>query len=83
MWKHISARLDPRLAVVSIFSASLFLSLLCSLSVQEAFGDAAVAASARNIEPLEVGQDAPRFVVRGVDGELFEAAREIVQQNSR
>jgi len=67
----ISGRLDPRSAIVSAVSASLTLSLLCSLSIQEGLADATVAQSAAEIQPLQEGAAAPRFSVQSIDDEAF------------
>ena len=71
MFKFLVGRVDPHSAIISVFSTSLFLSLLCSLSIQEGFADGPVAATAEEIQPLAVGQDAPAFTVRTVAGAPF------------
>ena len=71
MWNLIIRRLDPQSAIISTFAASLVLSLLCSLSIQEGHADATVAASAGDIQPLQAGDMAPQFAVRTVADEVF------------
>ena len=71
MWQVISKRLDPRSTVLSALSTVLFLSLACSMSMQYGHADTPIAASAELAQPLQVGQSAPRFIVRTVDNEQF------------
>ena len=77
MWSHILIlkslveRLDPQSMIVSVFSATMILSLVCSLSVQQGHAGGTVADSAQQIEPLQTGQQAPAFVVRSADDESF------------
>lgn len=72
MWQSIADRLNYRSMLVSVLSTVLFLSLTCSMSLQYGHADAPIADSAEMIEPLQVGQNAPRFTVRTVDHEAFE-----------
>ncbi len=67
MFKNLIARLDPQLMIVSVFSATMILSLVCSLSVQQGHAGATIADSAQHIEPLRTGQKAPAFIVRSAD----------------
>jgi peroxiredoxin len=69
--KSLVERLDPQLMIVSVFSATMILSLVCSLSVQQGHAGGIVADSAQQIEPLQTGQQAPAFVVRSADDESF------------
>jgi len=69
--KSLIERLDPQLMIVSVFSATMILSLVCSLSVQQGHAGGTVADSAQQIEPLQTGQQAPAFVVRSADGKSF------------
>lgn len=57
--------------VVTIFSAVLLLSLMCSLSLQESHAEMAIAASADQTTPLKSGEQAPAFVVLDADGNEF------------
>ena len=57
--------------VVTIFSAVLLLSLMCSLSLQESRAEMTVAESADQITPLKSGAQAPSFVVLDADGNDF------------
>jgi len=72
MWQSIGDRLNFRSMLVSALSTVLFLSLTCSMSMQYGHADAPIAGKAEMIEPLQVGQSAPRFTVRSVDHETFE-----------
>ncbi len=58
-------------SVVTIFSAVLLFSLMCSLSLQESQAEMAIAESADQITPLKSGEQAPAFVVLDADGEEF------------
>jgi peroxiredoxin len=69
--KSLIERLDPQSMIVSVFSATMILSLVCSLSVQQGHAGGTVADSAQQIEPLQTGQQAPAFVVRSADDESF------------
>ncbi len=69
--KSLVERLDPQSMIVSVFSATMILSLVCSLSVQQGHAGGTVADSAQQIEPLQTGQQAPAFIVRSADDESF------------
>ena len=69
--KSLIKRLDPQSMIVSVFSAMMILSLVCSLSVQQGHAGGTVADSAQQIDPLQTGQQAPAFVVRSADGKSF------------
>lgn len=71
MWKFIRRGKVLRTTIISVFAAGVTLSLLSSLSLQYGHADAPIAMSAELVEPLRVGQSAPRFVVRAVDGAPF------------
>jgi len=60
-----------RAMILGALWAMLLLSLIYSLSIQYGHADAPIAASAKEISPLAVGENAPRFVVQTVDGENF------------
>ena len=57
--------------VVTIFSAVLILSLMCSLSLQESHAEMAIAESADQTTPLKSGEQAPSFVVLDAAGNEF------------
>jgi peroxiredoxin len=69
--KSLIERLDPQLMIVSVFSATMILSLVCSLSVQQGHAGETVAESAQQIEPLKIGQQAPAFAVRSAENKSF------------
>ena len=71
MPKNLIERLDPQSIIVSMFSATMILSLVCSLSVQQGHADGTVAESAQQIEPLQNGRKAPAFAVRSADNKSF------------
>ena len=64
-------RVTMRAMILGALWAMLLLSLIYSLSIQYGHADAPIAASAKEISPLAVGENAPRFVVQTVDGENF------------
>jgi peroxiredoxin len=72
MWKSIGDRVNPRATVLSTLSMVLFMSLACSMAMKSGHADAPVAATPEMVQPLGVGQSAPRFVVRTVENEPFE-----------
>lgn len=60
-----------RAFILTALSSVLALSLVCSLSLRQGHADVPVAGSAEEIQPLEAGAPAPRFVVRDVNGDPF------------
>lgn len=48
------------------------LSLFCSMSLKAGHADSPIAASAEEVEPVAVGDQAPRFFVRTVEGERYD-----------
>ncbi len=71
MNRSVSRGQRLRAGVLTALSASLLLSLVCSLSLKEGHADVPVAASADAVQPLRAGDAAPRFVVRDVDGRPY------------
>jgi peroxiredoxin len=67
MWKSIGEQLNPRATIFYALSTVLFLSLICSMSMQYGHADMPIAESAEQIKPLQVGESAPRFIVQTVD----------------
>lgn len=72
MFTHIQLRLHPGKALVGLFAGMLTLSLVYSVSIREGHADVPVAATANEIEPLRVGDAAPRFTVETVEGKAFD-----------
>ncbi len=72
MMIRVLDRFNGRSAILGAISASMLLSLLCSLSIQYGHADVPVAETAKQITPLQVGQSAPRFTVETVDKKTFE-----------
>jgi len=64
--------LTSRHFVLGVFPAALLVSLICSGSIQYGHADAPIAESADDVQPLGVGDDAPRFTVQTVDEENYE-----------
>jgi len=71
MFKSLIERLDPQSMIVTVFSATMILSLVCSLSVQHGHAGGTVADSAQQTKPLQTGQQAPAFVVRSAHDKSF------------
>jgi peroxiredoxin len=68
MFPMLSRSFNARSLIPGALSAAMFLSLVCSLSIQ---ADMPIAETAKDGKPLQVGQSAPQFVVRTVDNEAF------------
>jgi peroxiredoxin len=68
----IAKSLNPRRALLGVFALMLVLSLVCSTSVRYGHADVPIAATADEIQPLRVGDAAPRFTVETVEGEAFD-----------
>jgi peroxiredoxin len=65
-------RLKPRSLVLSTISIMLLMSLVYSTSIQYGHADTPIAESADQIKPLGVGDSAPRFIVKTVEGESYD-----------
>ncbi len=61
-----------RSLILGTLATALTLSLVCSTSLQYGHADVPFAATADEIQPLAVGDSAPRFTVRTIDDERFE-----------
>lgn len=72
MAKNTATAFDPRRMFLGVFALMLVLSLVCSNSMRYGHADVPVAASADKIQPLRVGEAAPRFTVETVEGEAFD-----------
>jgi len=72
MWKSMVEQLDPRATVFYALTGILVLSLACSMSMQYGHADVPIADSADMVQPLRVGQSAPRFTVMTVENKAFE-----------
>lgn len=55
-----------------LFAALLLVSIISSMAGQAGHADVPIAETADQIEPLGVGESAPRFIVETVDGEPFD-----------
>ena len=64
--------MNPRRALFGVFAMTLVLSLVCSTSIRYGHADVPVAATAGEIQPLGIGDAAPRFTVETVDGEPYD-----------
>ncbi len=71
MLSNTAGRLNLRSTILATLSAGLLASLICSLSLQQGHADVPIAESADLIQPLQAGDDAPRFIVSDVDGKPF------------
>lgn len=61
-----------RSLILASLAAVLALSLVCSTAIRHGHADVPVAATAAEIQPLGVGDLAPRFVVENVDSTAFD-----------
>lgn len=61
-----------RTLISTSLAAVLALSLVCSSAIRQGHADVPVAASADQVQPLQVGDPAPRFIVQTVDSEPFD-----------
>jgi peroxiredoxin len=61
-----------RLFILALLAAVLTVSLVCSNAIRHGHADVPVAESAELIQPLGVGDLAPRFVVRSLDSATFD-----------
>jgi thiol-disulfide isomerase/thioredoxin len=52
--------------------AALFISLVYSSAMRQGHADVPIAATADTVQPLQVGDPAPRFIVETVDSEPFD-----------
>ena len=60
-------------SVLNVTLVALFCSsAICSIAIQTGHADVPIAESADMIEPLGVGDSAPRFIVETADGEAFD-----------
>jgi peroxiredoxin len=71
MTQILKNHLSLRSTVPLVISVAMILSLICSLSITAVQAEQSVAASAQEVQPLQVGQVAPRFDVKTVDNEMF------------
>jgi len=71
MTQILVGKLNARWTIPGILSAVLIFSLVCSISMQYGHADAPIAKSAELIEPLAVGDRAPRFIVETVDHQAY------------
>lgn len=65
-------RPNTRALVLGALASTLALSLIASMSIHYGQADVPVAETAADIQPLEVGDKAPRFTVETVDNERFD-----------
>jgi len=72
MSTYVQLQPHPGKILVGLFAGMLTLSLICSVSIREGHADVPIAATAAEIEPLRVGDEAPRFTVETVDGKAFD-----------
>ncbi|MCP4299726.1 MAG: redoxin domain-containing protein [Gammaproteobacteria bacterium] len=67
-----SFRPTARSVILGSLTLMMVLSLIYSTSVQYGHADVPVARTAAEIQPLGVGDNAPRFIVETIDNERFE-----------
>lgn len=61
-----------RFLIPASLAATLLLSLVHSSSIRSGHADVPIAASADQVQPLQAGDAAPRFIVETVDSERFD-----------
>lgn len=61
-----------RSLVLASLAAILTLSLVCSVAIRHGHADVPIAASADRIQPLGVGDQAPRFILQTVESGTFD-----------
>lgn len=71
MWRHIGGGISVQSTITSAIASVMFLSLACSMSLQQGHAGTAIAETAAAIQPLQVGQTAPSFSLQTVDDEAF------------
>jgi peroxiredoxin len=71
VWQFTISRINPHFTVTGMLTAVLVMSLASSMSMRFGHADAPIAETADQAQPLQVGQNAPQFVVRTVDNEAF------------
>ena len=64
--------MTPKTLIYSALAVLMCASLMCSVAYTAGHADAPIAASADEIQPLEVGDSAPRFLLQTVDGDNFD-----------
>ena len=64
--------LAVRKLLLGAFATTMVMSLVCSMSIRHGHADVPIAATADEIKPLAVGDDAPRFAVETVTGDTFD-----------
>ena len=64
--------LDPRLLILVLLPLMLLASLLSSMSIRAGHADSPIAVSAEHIQPIQPGEQAPRFFVETIYGAPFE-----------
>lgn len=61
-----------RSLIPALLAAVLVFSLVCSATIRHGHADVPIAASADLVQPLGVGDEAPRFIVETVESETFD-----------
>jgi len=64
-------RINIRSTISVALSATMVLSLLCSLSIYAGHAELQIAETAHDVVPLQVGHNAPEFVAKSVDNKAF------------
>lgn len=64
--------MNPRSLILGTLAMMMFTSLTCSLSIRAGHADTPIAVSAELVQPIAVGEPAPRFFVKTIDGAPFD-----------
>ena len=71
MFQIQNSRFNLRSTIPALLSTAMISALVCSLSISSAQSEIAIADKAEDVTPVQVGQSAPKFDVKTVDGEVF------------
>lgn len=64
--------INLRSIIFGVLASAMFLSLAYSLSLQYGHAGSPIATTAQDVKPVQVGQSAPRFMVKTVDNETLD-----------
>ena len=72
MFAIFRRQINGRKLLLGTFAVTMLMSLVCSLSIQHGHADVPIAATAEDIQPLRESQQAPRFTVEAVGGDMVD-----------
>ena len=71
MFRIQNSRFNLRSTIPALLSTAMLSALVCSLSISSAQSGMTIADKPEDVTPVQVGQSAPQFDVKTVDGEVF------------